>query len=112
MYVDAVDTVLVDALVVARLAAFDKVASTSIKLVRGCPYMWGTEDRAVPVGHHEIVAICKTIGAGFCPGRSEHGSSLGYGQTRPNPFSPLSSSSSSLKLRGTIADIVEVLQTC
>ena len=63
------------------------------------------EYSAIPIGHHQVIAICKTVGARLCTLLSV------WPPTRydpisipaPKPFSPFSSSSSNLKLRGTFA---------
>ena len=64
--VHAVDAVLMDALVMAQSAGVRSMASAAIGLVVWVSYMRRTKDRAIPVGHHEVVTICKAIRTCFC----------------------------------------------
>jgi hypothetical protein len=66
MDVHAVDTVLVDALGMSKSAGVCSMASATFGLVVWVSYMRRTEDRAIPVGHHEVVTICKAIRTCFC----------------------------------------------
>jgi hypothetical protein len=65
------------------------------------------EDGAIPIAHHQVVAICETIRAGLY--RIVRLASVRVNflySPAPKPFSPFSSSSSNRKFRGTFAAIV------
>jgi hypothetical protein len=57
MNVDAIDAVLVGALSSSALLLH------VWELARGVAYMRRTKDSTVPVGHHQIVSISKTVRA-------------------------------------------------
>ena len=73
-----------------------------------------SENGGVPVGHHDIVAIGKTVGASVWCDVNERCVVDGVRDRRvrrrnkpaPRPFSPFSSSSSSRKFRGILVDMV------
>ena len=60
MKVDTVDSVLVD-----TLYKFVRLLKHDVDRQRNS-YVRRTEDSAIPVRHHQVIAICKTIGACLC----------------------------------------------
>lgn len=109
--VTAVDIDAVDAVLVGALRKTGS-ASPSVRigeLVRAT-HVGRSKDCAIPVGHHQVIAVRQTIGTCLCT----RSISLGPGHEKrgivrlpaPSPFSPFSSSSSSRKFRGTFAPIL------